>query len=183
VNNTECRVFAHYTLSLGPNASCNPSTHLCSCVTKDPGNVLTNPGFDNDTSGWKTASGSAVVFTGADAYACANSKAASINGFSSDGGIQQCAKLAGGPTFYFGAWFFQNPLGCSISYFNNPSCSGTNLSLDGFGDSLPDDGWGILKHTSTAPAGATYALVQCAQWDGMATDIDQIYLNGSNDSF
>lgn len=182
-NSTECKDAAHAGLALGANAVCNTSTHNCSCAIKDGGNVLTNPGFDTNTTGWKTGSGGAVTPGGGDAFFCNQSGSASITDFGGTGGLQQCAKLSGGPTFYFGASFFQNALSCSIAYFSNSACSGDNLQFDGFGTSSGTTGWGTVKRTSTAPSGATYALVECAQWDGMSTLVDQIYLNGSNDSF
>lgn len=185
-SSAECTDAAHASLNLGDYAVCNTSSHTCVCATKDPGNVLTNPGFDTDLSGWHAANdGSTISFAYSDGFFCSSSGSAAVdNGF---GGIQQCARITGGSRYFLGAMYYLSnggsPVSCSVEYHANSSCSDSSLGFDVVSGSVGSQ-WTLMhKAVMAAPSNATYALVGCAQFEGGAAQIDQIYLNSTTDGF
>ena len=186
-NSTECRDAAHTSLNLGANAVCNTSTHNCMCATKDPGNVLTNPGFDTDLSGWHAANdGSTIAFAFSDGFFCSASGSATTSG--GFGGIQQCARITGGSNYFLGAMYFMSggtgsPVDCSVEYHANANCDDASLGNDNVSGSSTS-GWSLMhKAVLKAPSNATYALVGCAQFESGLAQVDQIYLNSTTDGF
>jgi hypothetical protein len=184
-NNTECRDAAHTSLGFGTSAVCNVSTHLCTCATKDAGNVLTNPGFDTNLTGWQAGdTSSSISFAFSDGYFCGGSGSASATGF---GGITQCARITGGQSYHFGVMYFlqggaTSPVGCSVEFHANSTCTDTAVGFSSFEGSA--SGWAPLNGTpTTAPSNATYAKVLCAQFEAGTVLVDQVYLNAANDSF
>ena len=181
---TECRDSAHASLRLGASAICN-SSHNCVCATKDSGNVLTNPGFDTDTSGWRAANdGSTIAYAFSDGFQCASSGSVTTdNGF---GGVQQCARISGGTSYYLGAMYFlsgTSPVSCSVEYHANSGCTDSALGFEAVMGSSTS-GWTLMHKTLAAsPANATYALVSCAQFESGVAQFDQIYLNSVTDGF
>jgi hypothetical protein len=186
-SSAECTDGAHKTLGLGDYAVCNTSTHNCTCATKDPGNVLLNPGFDTDLSNWHAASdGSTIAFAFSDGFVCgASGSATTNNGF---GGIQQCARVTGGSRYFLGAMYFlsngsTSPVNCSVEYHANVTCTDSALDFDAVSGSSTS-GWTLMhKAVKSAPANATYALVSCAQFEAGQAQFDQIYLNSATDGF
>jgi len=185
-SNAECTDTAHASLNLGAYAICNTSTHNCACAKKDAGNVLTNPGFDTDLSGWHAASdGTTIAFSFSDGFFCGSSGSASFdNGF---GGIQQCARITGGSSYFLGAMYYQSsggsPVSCSVEYHANSSCTDSALGFDVVSGSTGSQ-WTLMhKAVTAAPSNATYALVACAQFEAGAAQVDQVYLNSVTDGF
>jgi hypothetical protein len=184
----DCLTSAHSTL--GSHAVCYQSpSHNCGCAKQDPNNVLTNPGFDSNASGWTTQSGAAISRTGGDGYGCSLSQCAAVTGFLyQGGGIQQCARITAGLTYNFGAMDDDNgassPFTCSVEYHGSAGCGdGNPLGFDAFQGTPGASGWTSLGGPTTAPAGAVYALVSCQQFDGGSAYVDQLYLNATNDSY
>jgi hypothetical protein len=163
-------------------------SHKCGCAKKDSGNVLTNPGFDTDASGWANEAGGAITRTGGDGFSCMQSGCASISGFLfQGGGIQQCAPITAGMTYHFGLMYddmgASSPFTCSVEYHGSSCTDGTSLGFDAFTGTAGSSSWTAMGGSTTAPPGSARALISCQQPDGGNAYVDQLYLNAGNDSY
>jgi|GEM_PF-1337366 len=161
----------------GTRPSCDPTTHSCVCRRKSAANVLTNPGFDGDWSGWTTYT--AILET--DAEGCPESN--SVYTENSENDPWQCFPLSGDTDYAIGGKFKGNLSYANnwirVRYFTGPNCTGTGDTTWDFYLGYTAD-WASQGSGFHAPAGTASARIGIY---GMGQYTDQLYVNASSSQF
>ena len=98
------------------------------CHTPSPGNLLQNPGFDLNVSGWSSEPGASLkLASGKDASACPYSGSAA-GVAASDARIYQCVPIASGTTYNFGLRA-SSGVYCDVNTFTEANCAGEDSGL------------------------------------------------------
>jgi len=156
--------------------SCNTATHNCVCRIKDSGNLLTNPNFNGNMTGWTGTQSSELR---ADVDTCSQSNSLFING----GKVQQCVAVTAGTKYFLGTLFTAGAPGDDLdaTFYSGAGCTGTELETLSIPLDFGDDAWRSSPkgQFNFAPSGAKSALV----WTHfILRGIDQIYF-GTVDRF
>jgi hypothetical protein len=154
--------------SLCGGRCCKPG-EPCKCTQPSAGNLLANPGFDKDLSGWVTANASWVS---ADSDNCPFSGA--LKSPSNSGEPTQMIPIKEGVTYNVGGRFSAYEGGatyrCDVNLFSTSSYL-TSVSV--FGSLGAVGTWVADSATFTAPADSTSAQLQCEIYTAY---VDQLFL-------
>lgn len=167
----------------GTNSVCSASKS-CQCHPKSSTNLLNGGNFDTSAlTGWMT--GGTVQF-GSDDDADGCNPASGYISLGTDGSNQiwQCANgvVAGNP-YYFGIKYKEadtNTVFCSLVFYSMAGCGGTMLPGDSIVGATALNTWTRFSKMITAPTGAVSAKFTCNQWGATAGQLDQAYLNTSD---
>jgi hypothetical protein len=142
---------------------CCPAGSACNCPQPNAGNLLKNPGFDDNVSNWGTEG----TFTrdSSDADGCPYSGSLQASGYPA-----QCVPVSGGTQYNLGFSYKHplnqddGPISCYVDFRDDFVCMGTavgdNPTLGDF-DSRGIVPWKSLNMAITAPASARSAVVRC----------------------
>ncbi|HVR64276.1 MAG TPA: hypothetical protein VMU50_20390 [Polyangia bacterium] len=148
----------------------------CTCTQPSPGNVLKNPGFDKDVSGWMVDTGTVYRET-SDSDGCPYSGSLATTGASQ---VSQCVTTPLDGTYNFGARILVVSGGavCGVRFYPAAGCQGDELVDDELNAAQPMSGWQAPAPESSPPtvqvSGANSVLFFCVTGDGVY--IDQPYV-------
>jgi hypothetical protein len=172
---------------------CCRTTAACACTQPTAANLVRNPGFDNDTTGWAFGSsigvfrwqnGTTALPGGhlADAQSCAWSGTAVLDcdfEFDSCGRAYQCIEIEQNASYAFGARVGSDARGetrCSVELHPGPGCVGTGQ----FTDTVfrTDTGWSATFQSFTFTSGANMSAQINCERIGLGTGtFDMVYLS------
>jgi hypothetical protein len=168
----KCTTDAHCASSTS-TPSCSTS-QSCVCRIKDPNNLILNPNFDGNLSGWTVVSPSSTPLQ-ADVENCPQSNSVYVNG----GNLEQCiGRVKENTTYYLGAMSKQGSPGdylratffsgidCGGSFFDNPIEVYFAWGSSGW---APTD---KANASAVSPAGAKSAFITSYS---SVRGIDQVY--------
>jgi len=180
----ECKTGADCgTDTWGAHPGCNSSNN-CICRVKDPGNVLTDSGFDSAGALASWGGGTKTnVAIGSDADHCRTSGSAHLqDGFDT---IEQCATVSASKKYYFGFSAFNDGdlMGCGVYLYSDAAC-GTQVATAAIvmGNSTSAT-WALFHTSFTTASNAKSARVFCAPFNAGTGYVDEIYLNPNGDNF
>lgn len=131
-------------------------------------NLITNSEFDAAINGWSAGGNAAVRFDPADANGSTSSGSlalTNVQGSATAATASQCAPIAGGRPFYFGARV-RIPSGqlasgsgaVSVTWYAAGGCAGAPALTDTTSGVSAVDAWTAVTGTSSPPAGARSVL-------------------------
>ena len=168
--NSDCTVHNYYACS---------NNNTCVCRSKSTSNLLVNPGFDTDLSGW-SGYATAKTWSSLDAEACPGSGSlATVNG---EDQIQQCVPVSAGTSYNVGFQYKQSVAGsftCYITFFAGPTCLSDDeiSSLPYISPTSTGSNWQPYSSVVTAPAGAAGLQILCGS--AGVSNLDEFYVNPS----
>ena len=154
--------------------SCNLATHKCVCRIPSAGNLVQNPGFETNLTGWTTSNS---YWTSDDADGCHPDPGSGLPG---SGSVSGAAKFK-----FVNTW---NTSFCTVSFYNDASCTllNTNSLYTPMGPATNDPNaapsWRLYYIIEPAPVGAQSARILCAT-DNSTTEMDQFFLSKSAANF
>lgn len=169
-SNSDCTAIGYYQCT---------NNNTCVCHQKSVSNLLTNPGFDGDLSGWfVNDSSTAKGYSSSDAEGCPASGSLLVNGGTGD--IEQCVAISPNTTYNFGFKYKQavgNAFACYISYFASPTCiSGDQIDSTARIDSATTgSSWQTYTGVVTSSPGAYGLQFLCGS--GGTANMDEFYVN------
>lgn len=156
-------------------------TNSCICRPKSFGNLLVNPGFDTDLSGWFVNDNmTAKSWNSLDVEGCPGSGSLRVSG--GEGDIEQCVPASGGVAYNIG-FQFKQALGeqfrCFVTFYAGTMCAsgdliGDTTTLD---SSSTGANWIPYATVVTAPSGAASMQILCGS--GGTANMDDFYINAS----
>jgi hypothetical protein len=149
---------------------CCPSGTSCNCPQPSPANLLANPGFDVDYSGWTTTapSGSSDLrMDPADATSCPWSESIYVYhfGFDTAPTFSECVPVSASKTYNFGGMMTNYNCGnawCDVHWYNGSSCGGVETGSYGEFTGTGPAWQSVSAGPLTPPADAVSAKVVCA---------------------
>jgi hypothetical protein len=162
----------------GSTPSCDPATHACVCRRPSPGNVLLNPGFNTGRENWIVGPIN-PFWSPDDADGCLNS--GSLEDPGSDTVFSQCVRVTGNTRYFIGAKFKGPNYLCETAVSSDLACQSVIDSTRGqIFETAGSPVWTQVSITLTTPASARSMQIFC---DLFATNMDQIYINASANTF
>jgi hypothetical protein len=171
--------------ALTSRKTCDFGSHACVCRRPSTNNLLVNPGFDTNLSGW-----GGILPTGEpnwqsdDADGCPES--GSVHGANTqentDNAPIQCVSVTAGTTYHFGAKFkaATNNQSLSLQYYSDANCQTYVPGGPFVRISTTPTNWSPLDTSAVPPVGINSVAIHCSIYDGA---MDQIYLNAVSASF
>jgi hypothetical protein len=166
------------------------------CLTKSAGNILTNPGFDTNVTGWTDFDPAAIAssWSPLDATGCATSGSLAVENIDDAGinsGVLQCVAAVAGTTYDFGVSIYlpsNSQVFFDVTWNSDASCMtevGAEQQLAA--DTTILDAWQSLSGTAVAPAGTqsaqVYFQIVQGQGSGFTPLFDDAYLTPSPGAF
>ena len=145
---------------------CCPAGTNCMCPQPTPGNLIKNPGFDTDLSGWTVTAGEGSVFWDPlDALDCPYSGRARISWLEGPAiavpTISTCLPVQGGTAYNVGIRTYSGAL-CEFSTYSSSNCAGTATRLADFG---VISGWVPYERLVQTPTSTASAELACYPFD------------------
>jgi hypothetical protein len=145
---------------------CCPAGTNCMCPQPTPGNLIKNPGFDTDLSGWTATPNDGSVFWDlTDGLGCPFSGRARLAWAERSGDtsptISTCIPVQGNSSYDAGIRTV-NAAWCDVSAYLSPNCAGSATALAHFawlGD------WHSFQEVVQTPVGAVSAEIVCYAYD------------------
>ena len=167
---------------------------LASATAAGAANVIENPGFDDDTTGWAPTIASAITHDDADERGSLVSGSIEVTdtfvGNNANFAAYQCVPVVAGKTYAYGASVRipggqpAGSIGGSVfinGWSTSPTCSPINIFDVPAGTALTvsvRDAWGPTQNWATAPPGAQAAyfwLRGAASFDGAKVLFDNVF--------
>jgi hypothetical protein len=170
----------------GTNADCTAqhyyacaNNNTCICQPKSPSNLLVNPGFDSDLSGWINYVSNSKTWSNSDADGCPRSGSLSmVNGQDQ---VTQCVPAAGNASYNVGFKYKQatgESFRCFLTFYTDSGCMtdtvGDSTTLD---SAMTGSSWIPYAAVVTAPVGAGSLQILCGS--GGTANMDDFYINPS----
>jgi hypothetical protein len=142
---------------------CCPAGTTCTCPQPTPGNLIKNPGFDTDLSGWAvTPNDGAVTWDPVDALDCPYSGRARLAWSDGDRDtsptISSCMPVQGGAHYNVGVRAF-GPAWCDVNAYTKANCTESPTQLAQFQWINAD--WRVSQQDVQMPISSVSAEITC----------------------
>jgi hypothetical protein len=105
---------------------CCSTSDACTCPQPSAGNLIKNPGFDTDLSGWTIDPGATATWTSGDSGNCPFSGAALVSQSDIPSRIWQCVPISPSATYNFGVTIHTGTgfyAHCQVEVFGGSGCT------------------------------------------------------------
>ncbi len=156
------------------------SNNTCVCRPQSGTNLLRDPGFDTNLSGWNVNdSSTAKSWASVDSEGCPKSGSLLVNG--GQGDVEQCVPASPNIAYNIGFKYKQAVAGsfrCIYTFYDDSSCSQDSVGDNTIADSTSTGtSWIQYATTVLAPAGSLGLDIVCGS-SGTA-NMDEFYINPS----
>lgn len=149
-------------------------------------NLLANPSFDDDASGWQLGAGTMLLWTDiVDASGCPNSGSALVPSSGDDEGqtasLLQCVTLHGEENLYASVWHRGYGLfDLRLLFYTAINCSTGPLTAPVATEAQDPDNWNLLTMVTPVPANANAVYVLLVGYDAAphGLSVDDVMLTG-----